>query len=204
MLEAFHARIHALLEMKLPMDQETGELTPPLLHLNAEAHQIWVTYYNETEAAIAAQGQFYSIRDFAAKSAENAARLACNFHIFQHGVTGEVDADAMNRAIAITEWHLHETLRVFNHIDTPQEMTHARLLLEWLTRKNHCIITASEIATHGPNPLRQREARHAALKTLCEHGYLREIAVGKNKQYEANPLLWENAPAIPANSANPA
>lgn len=193
-LEAFHARIHALLEMELPVDQETGELTPPLLSLTAEARQLWVAYYNETEAAIAAQGQFYSIRDFAAKSAENAARLACNFHIFQYGADGEIGADVMHRAITIVEWHLHETLRVFNHIDTPEEVTHARLLLDWLKRKNHRAVTASEIATHGPNPLRQREARHAALKTLCEHGYLREQTIGRNRQYEVNPVIAEAKP----------
>ncbi len=193
-LEAFHARIHALLEMPLPVDQETGELTPPLLSLSAEARQLWVAYYNETEAAIAAQGQFYSIRDFAAKSAENAARLACNFHIFQHGADGDIGADVMRRAIAIVEWHLHETLRVFNHIDTPEEVTHARLLLDWLRRKNHRAVTASEIATHGPNPLRQRAARHAALKTLCEHSYLREQTVGRNRQYEVNPVALEAKP----------
>jgi hypothetical protein len=193
-LDAFHARIHALLEMPLPVDKETGELTPPLLGLSNEAHQMWVEYYNETELAIGARGEFYSVRDFAAKSAENAARLACNFHIFQQGATGEVDSDAMQRAITIMQWHLRETLRVFSHIDTPEEMTHARLLLEWLKRKNHRTITASEIATHGPNQLRQREARHAALKTLCEHGYLRERAVGRNRQYEVNPSLAEVTP----------
>jgi hypothetical protein len=193
-MQGFHGRIHELLEMQLPVDKETGELTPLLLRLSAEAHQKWVAYYNETEATISASGLFYTIRDFAAKSAENAARLACVFHVFGHGVHGDISADSMERAITIVQWHLRETLRIFTHIDTPEEITHAQMLLDWLKRKNHRTITASEIATHGPNPLRQREARHNALKTLCEHGYLRERNAGRTKQYEVNPSLVGQSP----------
>jgi hypothetical protein len=114
--------------------------------------------------------------------------------VFGHGVHGDISADSMERAITVVEWHLRETLRIFNHIDTPEEITHAQMLLDWLKRKKHHTITASEIATHGPNPLRQREARHNALKTLCEHGYLRERTTGRTKQYEVNPALAGQSP----------
>jgi hypothetical protein len=73
---------------KAPVDPL--ELRPDELPLDHEARQLWIRYLNETEEQLAPEGELVDVRDVAAKSAENACRLAAIFHVWQHGPAGKV------------------------------------------------------------------------------------------------------------------
>ena len=64
-----------------------------MLPLTPEAKAAWVKYHNEIESLLASGGELYDVRDVASKSADNAARLAALFQIFE-GVGGAIGADA--------------------------------------------------------------------------------------------------------------
>jgi putative DNA primase/helicase len=133
-LAVFNRRIAAILDQPVPIDEE-GVLTPQMLTLKPEAKTAWIKYYNAIEGELASGGELFDVRDVASKSADNAARLAALFHIFEGGL-GAISADAFERASRIAAWHLNESRRFFGELALPVEMADAARLDRWLIE--HC------------------------------------------------------------------
>ncbi len=182
-LDDFNKRVYQLLNTPLPVKEGTLELQLPTLELARDAHALWESYYNEVETQIGKLGNFESIKDFAAKSAENAARIAGNFHVFTYGAYGEISADTIHRAITIARWHLNETRRIFLQMDQPDDVVLGQLLWEWIQAKGVTTVTLKEILQFGPYKLRDRNSRDIALRKLVEHGYLTETTEGAKTIY---------------------
>lgn len=182
-LEAFNNRIRQLLNIPLPLKEGTLELQLPTLYLSAEAHKIWVEYYDSVEKQLGKLGDYETVKDFASKSAENAARLAGNFHVFSYGPHGEIAADTMRRATILARWHLNETRRIFMRLEQPEDITLAQSLWDWIVTKELTTISLKEILQYGPSRLRDRAKRDTALRKLVEHGYLIEQHDGQRTTY---------------------
>jgi hypothetical protein len=185
-LDAFNARIRRLLDTPLPLKEDSLELQLPTLYLSAEAHVQWVEYYNAVEKQLGKLGDYETVKDFASKSAENAARLAGNFHVFCHGPHGEISADTMRRATMLARWHLNETRRIFLRLEQPQDITLAQALWDWIVTKELTTISLKEILQYGPSRLRDVAKRDMALRKLVEHGYLIEQQDGKRTTYHVH------------------
>lgn len=182
-LDAFNVRIRTLLDMKLPVKDNTMELEPVVLNLSAEAYVIWIAYYDEVEAQLGKAGDYELVKDFASKSAENAARLAGNFHVFCHGAEGDIDSHTMAQAIEVARWHLHETRRIFLGLEQPDEVVLAQALLDWIDAKGMATLNPKDVLQYGPYKLRNSTKRDAALRKLVEHGYLTETKEGARILY---------------------
>jgi putative DNA primase/helicase len=189
-MHAFNDRIAALLDMPLPLDSaaDDARLSPPKLGFTPEAKAHWVEYFNEVERRIAKHQVYATIPDFASKSAENVARLAGCFHVFCYGVTGEISLETMQSAIAIAAWHLDETLRIFENIDTPQNISDALLLWDWLQQKGLSSVSLSHLRTHAPSALRKGDRCKKAVELLKERHFL----LGEDrKPLQLNPLAMQ-------------
>ncbi len=98
-LSAFNGRITALLNQPVPIDDD-GILIPPVLSLTPDAKAAWVAFHDAIEGELVTGGELYDVRDVASKSADNAARLAALFQIFEHG-GGAVGLEAFEGASRI-------------------------------------------------------------------------------------------------------
>ena len=184
-LQQFHRRVRALLDSPLPVDSH-GRLAPPLLRMSADAFALWRAYHNEIEHELRPLGEFSSVRDFAAKSAENAARIAGCLHLFE-SIQGNIKPHTMNQATHLARWYLHEALCVLNVLDEPQHWSDARLLDSWLEKTGDT--STRDILRTGPNPLRERRRRNAAIEVLAELGWVRIVRQGKSERILRNPAL---------------
>ena len=157
-LDRFTARTEELFARPLPVSEESDfKLDPPLLQLDPEAFAVWHAYHDEVEAALKPEGDLIDIPDFAAKSAEQAARLAGCFHIFTgRDVEELVDAQTMRDACDVAQWYLVETLRVTQVRAVPELIADAIILWEWARDRD--TFTGKEVATLGPNRLRRDSA----------------------------------------------
>ncbi len=72
------------------------ELNPPPLRLSAPAFDLWRDLYNDIEIELGRGGEFQALPDIGAKVAENAARIAGLFHLFEAGPTGSVEVVTMD------------------------------------------------------------------------------------------------------------
>lgn len=193
-LDAFLERAEALHRLPLPMPfdlaaiqvkaDEDGKLPPdPLelrpteLRLSPEARRAWIAYLNETELELAAEGEFSTVRDVAAKSAENACRLAAIFHVWRDGPKGTVGLEDMERGVAVARWFIYETRRILGAASEDEAAADAELLARWFKgwadKNGGSAPTLDEIARHAPYRLRTKARREAALARLIEHRWAR-------------------------------
>ncbi|MDP2433458.1 MAG: DUF3987 domain-containing protein [Pseudomonadota bacterium] len=191
-LAAFHRRIAAILANPAPMNEE-GELSPALLMLAPEAKAAWVAFHDAIEGELASGGELYDVRDVASKSADNAARLAALFQIFEHGMGGAVGLEAFEGASRIAAWHLNESRRFFGELALPAELADAARLDSWLIE--HCranrthLVPTREAQRLGPGCVRDKERLTAALRELEELDRVRVAHEGRRKTIKVNPAL---------------
>jgi putative DNA primase/helicase len=188
-LAAFHRRIAAILDQPAPIDED-GALTPPMLPLTPEAKAAWVEYHNAIEGELSSGGELYDVRDVASKSADNAARLAALFQMFE-GAGGAIGADAFEGASRITAWHLHEARRFFGELALPAELADAARLDSWLIeycqRERTHLVPTREAQRLGP--IRDKEKLTAALRELEELDRVKVAQEGRRKTIKVNPAL---------------
>lgn len=190
-LSAFHRRIAAILNQPAPIDED-GALMPAMQTMTPEAKAAWVEYHDAIENELASGGELYDVRDVASKSADNAARLAALFQMFECD-GGAIGLAAFKSASRIAAWHLHESRRFFGELALPAELADAARLDSWLI--DHCqrerthIVGKNHVRQHGP--LRDGARLDAAIRELIELDRLRLEKDGKRLTLHLNPkLIW--------------
>ena len=133
------------------------------------------------------------VKDFASKSPEQAARIAGVLHVFESGPGGTISEDTMRRAVRLAAWHLHEAGRMFTTSGLPQAFRDAVQLLEWLSGQFQVSQESQQsqrsILQHGPNPVRDKDRRDAALRVLEDHGWVRLRSEGRQRLGDLHPRL---------------
>jgi putative DNA primase/helicase len=164
--------------------------------LTPDAKEAWVAFHDAIESGLASGGELFDIRDVASKTADNAARLAALFQVFNHG-GGAVGLDAFESAARITAWHLSEARRFFGGLALPQEMADAARLDSWMVeychREKTSIVPVSKMQQCGPSGLRAKLAIEAALGELTELERVRCVKDGKRRMVHINPALLADA-----------
>jgi putative DNA primase/helicase len=135
-------------------------------------------------------GELHTLRDVASKSADNAARLAALFQMFE-GSGGAIGAEAFEGASQITAWHLNEARRFFGELALPAELADAARLDSWLIE--HCqrerthLVPTREAQRLGP--VRDKERLTTALRELDELDSVRVVQEGRRRTIKVNPAL---------------
>jgi len=173
---AFGRRLQELLDQEPAVD-DYGYLSPTVIPLCDEARGVWAKFHDVVEVGMRDYGEFADIKDIASKIADNAARIACLFHVFEHGVTGSIDAETMARAVAVAAWYLIESRRAFGEIAEPEHTANARALSKWLANGGGYIedgvIKSNKILQHGPRCVRKKLERDEALELLVDLNHVR-------------------------------
>jgi hypothetical protein len=188
-LDELHRRLRELLDLPLSTEGAGLVLLPPVLGLSPPAFTVWRSLHDEVEMELSRAGEFGSIPDIGAKIAENAARIAAQFHLVAQGPSGSIDAATMEGAAAVAIWHLNEARRIVGTNGKPQDAADAELLSVWLVRQPEGRIDPRDILHRGPNSLRNKARRDAALKVLSEKRWVYEVKEGGGTQIMLNPKV---------------
>jgi putative DNA primase/helicase len=186
-LSAFHRRITEILSEAAPID-DAGALSPRVATLAPDAARDWIEYYNAIEAELANGGELRDLRDVASKSADNVARLAALFELFECG-SDEISIEAIASARRIAAWHLSESRRFFNEVALPEDIADAIRLDRWLRSQRSPIQPERTAQQFGP--VRKKDRLIAALNELAQLDRLRRRKIGKRMVIELNPKLGE-------------
>lgn len=184
-LSGFHRRIKELLELPLAFD-EYGRLKPSLLNLTQEAKQEWIHYYNGIESELRPGGDACDIKDVASKSADNAARIAALFQIYEHGLT-DISLAAFEGAARLAAWHLYEARRFFKELASPPELLEAARLDAWLIENKEPSVTRRVLQQY--TRIRDGDRLDAALSLLSDLNRVRVHQKGTTKNVVINPRL---------------
>lgn len=190
-LELFNRRLSDILEIP-PSFDESGVLRPTLLQFTAEAKAAWIAYHDAIEAELRSGGELFDVRDVASKSADNAARLAALFTLFETGAA-EIDAETFEGAARLAAWHLNESRRFFGELAQAAELADAARLDDWLLtylrREGAGSVPKNYVRQHGP--IREGYRLDAALKELDDLDRLRLFKEGRRTLIDVNPALLE-------------
>lgn len=190
-LGAFNRKLTTILENPVDID-ENGSLSLSTITLSADAKKAWIGFHDAVESMLTSGGDLYDIRDVSSKAADNAARLASLFHVFEHGV-GPICADCFRKAATIITWHLNESKRFFGEMALPEEMANMARLDEWLIRycRENKTSGVSTRRAQQFGPVRKNSELNAALDNLQELDRLSVKRDGKQKMILVNPALLE-------------
>ncbi|MCU7803802.1 MAG: DUF3987 domain-containing protein [Candidatus Thiodiazotropha sp. (ex Lucinoma borealis)] len=194
-LERFNQLIAGILKQDVPINED-GALVPPVFPLAADTKAAWILFHDAIESELHSGGELYDVRDVASKTADNAARIATLFQIFEYGKCSAIDLKAFEGASRIAAWHLNEARRFFGELALPEDQANAARLDSWLLdycrREKTNIIPRREVQRNvTPGHLRQKAALDIALVELEEAGRARQIQVGRRKEIHINPTLLE-------------
>ena len=192
-LARFNQRIAQILEQDVPIDED-GALSPALLPLATNTKDAWVMFHDAIESELWSGGELYDVRDVASKTADNTARIATLFQLFEHGSGGVVGLPAFEGASRIAAWHLHEARRFYGELALPEEQADAAWLDSWLLdycqRGKTNIVPRRDVQRNvTPGHLRQKASLDFALDELMEAGRVQLVQDGKRKEIQINPAL---------------
>lgn len=185
-LVAFNRRLNVILNAAPPLNNAV--LTPHLIGLSDAAKQSWIQYHDMVEIELSTSGDYFDIRDVAAKSADNAARLAGLFERFANSDGGSISQDSFQRAAKVAAWHLEEAKRFFGEIVLPQVVNDAVRLESWLIHFKH----KEELSTRyiqRCSPFRDKKLIDPALDELESLGRIKLVQEGKRKLIKVNPMV---------------
>ncbi|HAU1152518.1 TPA: DUF3987 domain-containing protein [Legionella pneumophila] len=192
-LAKFNMRISEILNQEVTIDKNGG-LSVLLLSLSPEAKKAWICFHDVIEGELGVGGELSEISDVASKIADNAARVAALFKVFNQGVTGTIGFNEFENASRIVAWHLHEAKRFFAGLVLSDDQTDVVKLDSWLVR--YCLKKKTNIVSRRdiqrnivPIRLREKKALDIALNVLVEAKRIRQIQSGKKKGIYINPAL---------------
>lgn len=186
-LVVFETRLKKLLGMEQTMSgRGFYQLTPPVLRLNEAARALWIHFHDHVERTLTPCGEFNEMKDFASKCAEQAARLACLFHVFENGPVGEIGSDKLKAGAEIAWWHLGEARRALGLVGKSEALDDAKALLAWLSLQPTAV-RPPDILHIGPSRLRTKARRDRALARLYDHGLARLEAYGPAHYVAVHP-----------------
>lgn len=169
-LIAFWQRMDALLTTPLELDAQ-NELSPPDLELENAALSAWVRYHDDIEKMLGRGGELHEIKPTAAKSAENALRIAGVMAVTEG--LNSIPEEIIARAAILSRWYLSEALRIAYPIKVETELLQAQTLLDWLKAKSWKSFDARQLQREGPSFVRKCcKHRDQLLAILVEHHWL--------------------------------
>ncbi len=200
-LASFNRRMTEILRADLPMN-DAGELEPVLLGFTPEAFEAWRAFHDAIEGGLCIGGELSDVRDVGSKAAENAARVALLFHVFE-GKAGAVGLESFNGAARIVAWHLSEARRFLGEFSLPPDVADAARLDAWLLAycTQHATREVSRKTAQRCGPLRDGAALDAALHALADLDRVHFVKDGKRRTIELNPQLLGHATATLATPA---
>lgn len=205
-LDAFTRRLGAILDRSVLIDAD-GALSPAMLTFSPEGKAAWVDFHNRIEAQLGAGGTYQDVRDVAAKIADNAARLAALFHVFEGAPGHTVGSDHFRSAARIAEWHLNESRRFFGELALPAPLVDAgRLetwLVQWIARTGNDLVPTKDVQQRGPAGLREKARIDAAMVELEELGRAQRLLDGRKKLIAVNPAVLGSRNIKNIGSTNP-
>jgi Protein of unknown function (DUF3987) len=130
-------------------------------------------------------GEYESIRPFAAKLPEHAARLATAIAKYRDCNVAELSREDFFCGIRIATYYATEAKRISGSGWTDPELLLAKKLLDWLLLVwDKPTVSARDIYRCGPNAIRDRETTLRLAKTLVDHGWLVPIKMRRHDMRE--------------------
>lgn len=184
---SYYDHINKILDSPSPKNNEQNDstqgmdegLTPIPVELNDEAKNRWKKFHDDIDRRMCVEGEFYPIKSFASKAAEQVLRIAGLF-AFSESISlagkPQINLQQIERAILLVEFYLSEALRTLGQCEVNQNIIIAQRTLEWI--KNcypNSIFPLSAVYQLGPAQVRNAKKAKEIMEILKEHDLVIEV-----------------------------
>lgn len=169
----FNNRTMEILEREFcyPKTKETQKIT-----LSKEALHAYKKFSDTLEKEIVLGGDYYAVKSFAAKTAEQSLRIAACLSLFDSDTT-ELTQEGYERGAMIAKWYLDETLRITCKPDLDSLVENSQYILKVLEsrwRRKKTGMTLREITHIFPIPtMRKKSSLMPLLETLVNQSKIK-------------------------------
>ena len=195
--EAYRQTVRAMAEsfQNIQSDSE-----PLVLQLSSDATALLYQWETEIEEMLDDGGPMEIMRDWGAKLAGAALRLAAVLHCVEHNPELPIDRATIMAAVEIARYLIPHTEAVLNLMrakDGPGA-DDAHYLLRWIERHDKRQFKKSEAQQHGKRRFPKADDIDPALNELTRRGYVRLVPSEPAKAgrppsptYEVNPAFFD-------------
>jgi hypothetical protein len=156
------------------VEDQPGVLAPKVIGMSAEAEKLWIEFHDEVEAQMAQGGDFVAIRDVASKAAENVARIATCFKLFENVGSQKVCIESMKAAIALMNYYLLEARKLYTQYD-PAMDRYSKLHYWMINNWGEELISRTWICNRASTLFRSKEDAQDAIDVLLKQGKLKPV-----------------------------
>ncbi|WP_426245091.1 YfjI family protein [Pseudomonas sp. TWR3-1-1] len=165
-IHRYAERIEQLLKCNLDLLSDPCKERAEIVFSPA-ASKLWVEVFNEIESGIAENGRFDKAADLASKLADNIARVAALFHVFEAN-EGGISLEALVFSVDLCLWCSDE----FFHLFMPASEVELDViqLEKWLRQKRvegYSWVKRNTIMQYGPRTLRSKKRLDACLDEMA-------------------------------------
>jgi len=171
-----------LIRQPLPTN-DAGELEPETLAITGPAYEAWINVHDAIEEQLSPHGELSVIREFAAKAADNAARIAAVLAYVE--TRAEPTAEHINRAAALAEYYLKTMIQRTQDAANSTTEHEARELADWI-RENGGELHADSF-NKLPAAYRKAQKARSLLALLVDYGHAFVTVSGPN----GKPRAWK-------------
>jgi hypothetical protein len=155
-------------------------LSPKPVGFEEGAKKRWVEFHDETDRKMKEDGEYYPIKPFASKAAEQVSRIAAIFAFSETSFVSDkelrIDLQQLDRAIELVDYYLSEALRILSRSSSDPNTHLATLTLEWIKRsRSDQIFSIADVYQRGPSQIRGAKKAKAIMKILQEHNHVIEV-----------------------------
>lgn len=174
--QPFRDRMREILELNVTSNGQSPEKIR--LSFSPEAQERWIRAYNDIESMTAPGDLYGSVPDYGAKIADNVARVAGLFHLFELG-TGKISLETLEQAIGVVAWFSQEFMRVLapppQLPQIPPDQLDAYALEVWFAQHFRHLpvigpLSRTYVLQYGPPALRRATRLSLALERLVLEG----------------------------------
>jgi hypothetical protein len=179
-LAVYDAALLEILRKKLPPDgYKNNVLKPHDLKMSEKCKNTWKKFADAVERELQPTRKYATIKGFANKAPENAARIAGNLTLIRDTGAAELGSEELQSGIVLVQFYADEALRRFDGSALALSLQRAQLLLGWLTSTwEEDKVSLPDIYQRGPNSIRDKATAEAAVDVLEDHGWLTRIRGG--------------------------
>jgi hypothetical protein len=176
----FWDALSELIRQPLPTN-EAGELEPVTLTITGPAFEIWTHTHDAIERQLSQQGELSEIKEFAAKAADNAARIAGVLAYFE--TRTDPTPEHIERASTLMGYYLNTMIQRTQEATQTTAEHEAREVFEWL-RHNGGELSADNFK-QLPAAYRRAKKARTLLMLLVDYGYAVVTVTGPNGKARA-------------------
>lgn len=181
-IRRFWNRLGELIRQPLPTN-EAGELEPEILAISGPAYEAWAAVHDAIEEQLSPHGELSVIREFAAKAADNSARIAAILAYVETRSAPTVEH--IHRAAELIQYYL-QTMILRTQEAAQNAVEHeAQELADWM-RQNGGELHADHF-NRLPAAYRKAKKARALLSLLVDYGHAFVTVTGPN----GKPRAWK-------------